>query len=127
MDSFKEVAELPVLDQTGFPELPQVPDDRVFIGYSSHWNKAVKEFAVGIIITLCVRDGAWMPVSVEKFLEILNNHPLFGLFKRAVIDEVWWFNESGLLEMIKVKDEQFIVPTPEIAQIATRAKTIRHE
>ena len=114
----KTLDQLPVLEQSTFPQLPEIAEGTTLLIFQSAWNNAEKEWAAGIVVTACIREGEWKPVSAPKFVEMLNNHPMATFGKQNVVNAMWELIGANQLDIVQVGDTQYLIPTPEMANIA---------
>lgn len=118
--NWKEVDELPVLNQADFPALPQLPEGKSLICANSTWQNAQKEFAAACIIAACCQVGHWSPVSWGKFGDQLKRHPLIDARQivHGTLDALVALVNEGLVETITCASTNYLVPTKSFAEAA---------
>jgi hypothetical protein len=95
----QQVEALPTLDPSDFPALPVIEEgNRLFISQSS-WGNREKEMAAALIITACVREGLWMPISAQTFKDLLV-HPMLRFNFQSVVNAMWALVLEGLLKIL---------------------------
>lgn len=96
-------------------EFPDLEKNDVLWPVNSPWQNAEKEGVLGIIVTAAVRKGNWHPVPAQTFGDLLKESP-WRLFSENVNNAVWAMVEEGLIEIIRVQDADYLVPTLGLAQ-----------
>lgn len=96
-------------------EFPDLEKNDVLWPVNSPWQNAEKEGVLGIIVTAAVRKGNWHPVPAQTFDDLLKESP-WRLFSENVNNAVWAMVEEGLIEIIRVQDADYLVPTLGLAQ-----------
>lgn len=121
---FKVVEQLPELEQSSFPPLPNIPAGHTLFITGSIWHHGEKEVAAGIIVTACVQEEIWKPVSESTFNALLTKHPMIRVGgHRNVYNAAWELIGARQLEIVVFNDSNYLIPTPELAQIALAEET----
>ncbi|WKZ25916.1 MAG: hypothetical protein QY322_01255 [bacterium] len=117
------VNELPVVDSTHFPELPKDFKGKHYVMFDSKWQSYEEENVAALILTAVARSGKWEPVSWSNFVALIKDG--------GVTREIGLGSDLGLaiqrvaitgdIELIKLGNEVYLVPTPVLAETVKRS------
>jgi hypothetical protein len=117
----RTVESLPVFDQSQYPQIPNIPESHFLMLPSSVWQNAEKEWAIGTLITGCVRAGEWKPIDTKTYVNLINTFPMWPR-KQDIVNAFWWFIENNDLEIVEFEGTQYVIIPPSTAHNALKGR-----
>lgn len=111
-----EVTTLPMLDQSDYPALPEIPAGKALVCFDTEWQNTEKEFAAGCIVNACMLARKWQPVRAEQFMNCVEANSMIGSFLYpGVASALWFLVNDGFIKAVRYQDANYFVPTPRLA------------
>ena len=115
MQVTSKVDSLPTVNQSQFPNLPEVPHGYALHFKSTPWNRLERELMAAAIIQTCVRLSQWQPITTADLQETMSRYYGFN--------ELTGYYWAGFHELLTLGDidavdyvgEFYIVPLPSLA------------
>jgi hypothetical protein len=96
--------------------LPTLPDESVLVPCESTWQKAEREWALGLMATAAIRHGNWYPIDTQTFIALLEEKKApWSIFPERVVNTIWELVDEGYMDIITVDDCDYILPKQALA------------
>ena len=118
------VKELPVVDGALFPELPKDFAGKNYVMFDSKWQHAEEENVAALVLTAAARRGKWEAISWSDFVALIKDG---GTVRQIGLGSdlgmaVHRVADTGDIELVKLENEVYLVPTPILAETVKHSK-----